>query len=145
MAGIRHREATTNDIAALAKLIQDLGYSMTMEDLQQNLNDLSTQSLDKVFVAEVDGRLYGMIALHIMRMFHQRENIGRITAMVVAKGYRNQGVGTSLMTYSENYFRSQGCNRIEVVSSEKRELAHHFYIKNHYTTYTGKRFVKLLT
>jgi GNAT superfamily N-acetyltransferase len=98
---------------------------------------------DRVFVAEHDGQLLGVLALHSMPLLHQTHDVAWISALVVAQRARGQGVGRALVSVAEEAARMLGCARMAVTSAERRSDAHAFYLRLGYE-HTGRRFVKPL-
>ena len=63
------------------------------------------------FVAELDGRLVGVLDIHVARPAgaHQPRTYGYIPEVAVAADARGRGVGTELMTAAEDWARRHGC------------------------------------
>jgi GNAT superfamily N-acetyltransferase len=56
-------------------------------------------------------------------------NILIIDDFITAKQHQQQGYGTTLFNWIENYAKEHNCTRIELESSHIRTTAHKFYIK----------------
>ena len=135
------RAARAADTPALAKLILNLGYPSTADELPPRLMLVEGQG-DTVLVAEDDaGQVVGFSALHLMRLFHQRKPLGYITAFVTDPAAQRTGVGRRLLEASEVWARGRGCYRLTVTSAEQRAGAHDFYAAGGYPL-TGRRFGK---
>ena len=63
------------------------------------------------FVAEVDGRVVGVLDIHVARPAgaHQPRTYGYIPEVAVAADARRRGVGAALMSAAEEWARRRGC------------------------------------
>lgn len=95
------------------------------------------------FVALVDGRTVGMIAVLIQPIVEQDEPIGRIIALSVCHDYQGSGIGKSLAEAAERWIRLRGASAILVNSGNDRDDAHRFYENIGYLP-KGKSFRKKL-
>lgn len=142
------RAAHSADAKAINELLDQLGYPQegdgaTEARLQSWIDDQASA----VYVADVDGELHGVIAIHVCPFFERDGSWARITALVVSDRVRKQGVGSRLVEAAEDFAASQGCLRMEVTSSDRRDDAHAFYQARGYASQTGRssRFLKDLT
>jgi N-acetylglutamate synthase-like GNAT family acetyltransferase len=135
------RDADKKDAAAIAKLLEELGYPSTTEFAREKIRKLGQRKHDRILVAEKDGQVAGVLSLHIMSLLHQKFNMCRVSALVVRSDHRRQYVGQRLMEMAEAYARANSCSRMEITSSEKRVDAHTFYRICGYTE-RSKRFCK---
>jgi GNAT superfamily N-acetyltransferase len=97
-----------------------------------------------VFVAEAEGRILGLAALHVIPVIERDGATGRITALVVRDEARRSGVGRALVKRVEAEAARRGCDRLEVTSGARRDDAHHFYRRLGFEE-APQRFVKSLT
>lgn len=74
-----------------------------------------------VFVAEEDRRIAGYITCH------HEPTVGRIGLAGVVDWARQRGVGARLVTGSLDYFRSQGVDRVTVVTQGRNIAAQRLY------------------
>lgn len=89
------RRLTSADAALATPLMAELGYPTTAAALADRLVVLGAQEDDTVLVAEEDGSILGLVAVHSFEMLHRPGRLGRITALVVAASAQGRGVGTS--------------------------------------------------
>ena len=137
------RAAVVGDAQRLSELLGQLGYDVDCKVIIEKLRLMSEADCDAVFVAERDKSVIGCISVHTYELFHRRGRSGRITALVVDAGHRNNGVGRALVDEAEKFCISRKCTRAEVTSGEARLDAHRFYVANGYLQ--GKKyFVKPL-
>jgi len=137
------REASKTDILQLKRLLIQLGYPE--QDETEILLQLERHRKEdyRLLVAEIDQEVVAFIALHCIHVFHKSIAMGRITAFCVDEHVRGQGIGIQLLQAAETWFRSMGCNKVEVTSNNKRSTTHQFYRQRGYTE-ESKRFSKLL-
>lgn len=138
------RSAVAADAAAIAGLMGQLGYEASEALVVRKLAILAAQAGDNVLLAEVDGRVAGVISLHVLELFHAEGRIGRITSLVVDAGQRGRGVGEALVAAADRFFTGQGCVRAEVTSGDHRLAAHAFYAAQGYAP-DERRFLKRYT
>jgi GNAT superfamily N-acetyltransferase len=121
------RHARHNDAPALAGLLTLLGYPSSAAQIQERMAQQYIAATDAVFVAEMAGKVVGLLTFHCTPLIHADGFLGRITSMVVATDYRRHGVGKRLIDAAEEFAWSHGCERIEVTSGDHRADAHAFY------------------
>ncbi|KFG94162.1 GCN5 family acetyltransferase [Burkholderia paludis] len=121
------REPRASDHAAIACLLQQLGYQTTPALVLEKIEALLPSPTDKIIVASARDEVVGSISLHALPLFHAPGNLGRITSMVVDERYRGNGVGSALIAAAEHWFRQVGCVKLEVTSGDHRPAAHRFY------------------
>jgi GNAT superfamily N-acetyltransferase len=142
---MRTRPAHTTDAAAANELLHQLGYPQ--DDTAATAARIQTWDEDPssaAYVAEADGRLLGLVAVHICPFFERPGSWGRIVALVVSERARGQGVGGQLVTAAESFAAGRGCVRMEVTSADRRANAHEFYRRRGYIVQTGRssRFLR---
>jgi GNAT superfamily N-acetyltransferase len=138
------RPAQARDVPALADLMGQLGYPISLEDMHDRLVFVMASPADELFVAEADGRVVGCIGAHIMDFVHRVGRCGFITAMVVSSEHRRRGLGTKLLDYLEEWLRDQGVRYVRVnTGSYRKDDAFPFYEARGYQQ-NGVRFVKTL-
>lgn len=135
------RAARPGDAAPVQQLLEQLGYSPSRELVEQRIVACERGIPDAALVAERDGKVVGVVSLHVLDLFHQPGRLGRITSLVVAEDQRAAGVGTALLAAADRHFRALGCLRVEVTSSGHRTAAHAFYEAHGYAP-DARRFVK---
>jgi len=119
----------------------ELGYDASVTLIESKLRNFAPSEADRVFVAEHHKRLIGVISCHVTPLFHQRGNIGRITALVVDADSRGNGTGKSLIATAEQFLVESDCIRLEVTSGDHRKEAHEFYKHCGYLP-DERRFIK---
>ncbi|CAM4137345.1 GNAT family N-acetyltransferase [Kibdelosporangium persicum] len=136
---MRIRLAHANDAAAVNELLHQLGYpqdgvATTATRIQIWGDDPSSAA----YVADADGDLLGLVAVHVCPFFERTGSWARIVALVVSDQARRQGVGGQLVAAAESFATSRGCVRMEVTSADRRDDAHSFYKRRGYVDQTGR-------
>ena len=137
------RAAQQPDAAQIAKLLGQLGYAATAEQVVARMARMAAEPGQHVLVAEVDGKVVGLTTLHIRHVISYDAPFARIASVVVDDGVRSQGIGGRLIDAVEAIARQAGCERIEVTSGAHRTRAHEFYLRRGYAEFP-RRFIKTL-
>ncbi len=138
-AGIR--AARREDAAPLARLLGELGYPSSREQVERRLERLG--EADRLFVAELEGDVVGLAGLHVSAALEYDGDAAKVSAIVVDERFRRRGVGEALMDALENEARARGCVVLFLTTAERREDAHAFYRRIGLEE-TGRRFAKRL-
>ncbi len=142
MSNINIRFATERDIPSLPRLISELGYTTTEEEIKTQF-ELINGTAQKIFVADKDGTIVGLMNFFPLDLLFGLGKLGRITALVVTENQRGQGIGKLLVSYAEELARKTGCTRLELTTNNRRIEAHQFYEHLGFEI-NSKRFVKIL-
>ena len=138
------RSAKVEDSPQIAALLAQLGYPSESEVLREKISLLSSGGADRIWVAEFQGKVVGLLAFHLTPLLHVSGSLGRITAVVVDERFRGKGIGKQLVETAERWAWERDCTRIEVTSGEQRTQAHQFYQDLGYAL-EAKRFTKRKT
>lgn len=120
------RPAEARDADALARLIDQLGYSAAPADIVVRLAEMQAEGR-AALVAEDGGEVVGCLTTSVMRVLHRPAPVGRISMMVVDEDRRGRGIGAALVRAAEEALAAQGCYMVEVTSHVSRTDAHRFY------------------
>lgn len=137
----RLRAAEGRDAPILAELLGQLGYPAEVEAVKRRLEHHLSRSDGAVLVAEEDGRVVGVGALHLVPVLHEDAPRGMLTALVVAESARGRGVGKELVRGLEEIAMLDGVQSVVVTTANHREATHHFYERLGYA-WTGRRYRK---
>jgi Acetyltransferase (GNAT) family len=99
---VRIRRLAATDTAKAVPLLADLGYPTTPAEFAERLAAVGANSSDEILVAEEDGNILGLVAVHSFEMLHRPGRLGRVTALVVAASARRRGVGTASNGYTSS-------------------------------------------
>ena len=121
------RPARAGDAGAIAAVLAQLGYPVGEAAVGARLNAVAGDGRSAALVSERDGRITGVLTLHVLPVLHEPGGWCRITALVVDEAARRQGAGRELVAEAEAIARAAGCARIEVTSALHRGGAHELY------------------
>lgn len=137
------RDARPEDAAAVAELLAELGYPSSAEQAAERLERIARDPSTLVLVAEVDGEIGGLAALHVQSLV-ERDDLGcELAALVVGKRFRRRGIGTRLTEAIEAEARGRGCVKLVLNTAHRRADAHAFYEALGYE-HSGRRYAKEL-
>jgi GNAT superfamily N-acetyltransferase len=143
-SAVRIRDANPEDAGSIARLLEQLGYPSTSDEVAARLLRLTDFGSAIVQVGEVRGQPVGVITCHVFPSIHATTPTAWLTTLVVDRDCSGQGVGTALTTSAEAWARNRGASRIVVTSGNHRDGAHAFYEHLGYSR-TGVRLAKLLS
>ena len=138
------RGAKVEDTPQIATLLEQLGYPSESEVVREKICLLSSGCADKIWVAEFQAKVVGLLVFHLTPLLHVSGSLGRITALVVDEKSRRKGIGRQLVETAERWAWESDCTRIEVTSGDQRAQAHQFYQELGYAL-EAKRFTKRKT
>ena len=95
------RDATIADASALAPLLGELGYPAAADALAARLRRMLGRDDQRILVAERDGPVLGLLALHVFPVLAYDRDLAMIMALVVTESARGLGVGRALIDRAE--------------------------------------------
>ncbi|MCL6684688.1 GNAT family N-acetyltransferase [Sphingomonas alba] len=110
----------------MVALIGELEFSVDAAGVAARLHSLA-ECGEPVLLAETGGEVVGLLDWHVMTTIHRPHPVGRLVALVVAKGHRGRGIGKALVAEAERRMRARGCEKMEVTSNMQLIRAHEFY------------------
>jgi ribosomal protein S18 acetylase RimI-like enzyme len=120
------RPARASDAAALAPLLDQLGYPLAAADVARVLRELLGDPAHLVLVAEED-RVVGFVNANFRPQLHHLAPVGTIDELVVDEGFRGRRIGEQLVEAVLEEARRRGADVVEVTTHERRERARRFY------------------
>lgn len=121
------RDAVLADAPALTRLSrEELGYDYPEEELRANLEDVLSDSRNRVLVAESDGEVLGYLHLADYRLLYMPP-LKRILGIAVFSAHHREGIGKALLEAGEAWAREEGAAGVVLTSGETRTGAHAFY------------------
>ena len=142
------REARIDDDAEAARLLGELGYPSTADEVRGRISRAITSKSTGVLLAERNKKVVGLAAFHYISYFAVMGAFCRVTALVVGESERRTGVANALMAAVESAAARSGCDLIEITSGKRSEraAAHHGYEKlgYHDTSAEAARYWKRL-
>jgi len=128
---IKVRNMAEADLPSVQPLLRQLGYDLTLNELEQRFNLVVKSPEHSVLVCEAEGKVVGL--LHIYgRPALEKPAEAIIQSIVVAKAYRKVGIGNKLMAAAELWATKQGYGSIALYSRTDRDDAHAFYSQMDY-------------
>lgn len=124
---ISMNEAGVKDIHEIQELIYDLGFEISEEAIIENLIIFDKDGLNKCWMAKINNKVVGLLAINIIKPFYKQGIFLRIDSIVVKKQYQGLGIGKQLLSFAEDYARSLHCNRIFLTSGNHRKTAHKIF------------------
>jgi GNAT superfamily N-acetyltransferase len=137
------REAEAGDAAAIAALLDQLGYPSSVEQVRARLKRVAASPADATWVAEEDGTLIGLVGIHVSPSLEHDDEVAKVSEIVVDERFRRRGIGAALLAAAEHEAARRGCALIFLTTAERRRDAHEFYRRLGYEE-TGRRFAKPL-
>jgi len=126
-------KATLSDIPMLTRLLvtlftQEAEFTPNPQAHQQGLlRIIETPEMGVILVARMDGQIVGMVNLLFTVSSALGASVALLEDMVVSPDARGQGVGKALLSAAINYARSQGCQRITLLTDRDNVNAQNFY------------------
>ena len=102
------REVMPNDALRLVELSRQLGYSISVSEMQANIEMCLNDSLYKIFITEIKQEVCGFIGLITARWLHRNGSWAKVLSLVVDEQQRGLKIGSQLLTFAENYVKAQG-------------------------------------
>jgi GNAT superfamily N-acetyltransferase len=133
------RAATASDAAAIAELLNELGYRAAADEVPARLSALVEEGGAVLLAVDSAGGALGLMSLARHAVLHAAGSVAYITALVTANAARRRGVGQRLVAAAKEWAAQHGCVRLTVTSAEHRADAHAFYPACG-MPYTGRRF-----
>lgn len=137
---IRHMKS--EDLEAVTLLTVQLGYPNSHQEIKARFKRIEALPGYGLFVAKSnEGTVLGWVQINQEAETILTEAKAELTALVVDEKCRNQGVGAALLKRAEEWAKGNGLSLIRLRSSNHREGAHRFYLREGYEQ-TGRTFKK---
>ncbi|MBC3767143.1 GNAT family N-acetyltransferase [Neptunicella marina] len=133
------KKAEPGHASEALKLLSQLGYDSTLEDLKRVL--AQTDRRDEIYIAKRSDKVVGLMSVIYFDYFPSQEKICRITAIVVDQNSRGAGVGSQLIDFAKGLSKKRLCSKLEVTTSLARQATQQYYEKIGFTK-TSYRYVQ---
>ena len=120
------------------------GYKTTPAEMRRRLKSILCDVRYRTLLAEVGGKVCGMIGTLAHPSYEHNDPSGRIVALITLSTMRRRGIGRALIASAEKDFAQKGVARVSLDTRLTREDAHKFYESLGYER-NGWRFVKQLS
>ncbi len=123
------RECALTDCESIYLISKnDLGYDFPLEKTAKRLEMILKSDRDKIFVAEVEGKVVGYIHAADYEVIYA-PSMKNILGLAVNSDYRRLGAGKALLAAAENWAKETGSAGVRLCSGAERKGAHEFYKK----------------
>lgn len=117
---------------AVQMLAQQLGYPLSLREIERNIMEVMSNNDHVVFVAIVDNEVVGWV--HAFKaIFLESNPFVEIGGLVVDENYRGKGIGKKLIERIKQWCLEKQVSTLRVRSQVKRKEAHLFYVNNGFT------------
>ena len=120
------RIAKPEDATDIALLSEQLGYSITAEQTELNINAINGSVNDVAYVAIDGDKVLGWIQVFCTIRL-ESTLFCEIAGLVIDEQYRGKGIGKLLIDHLKPWCREKKCDRLRVRCNAKRGDAHRFY------------------
>ena len=132
ITGMTIRAVEAADADAVARLLEQLGYSASPRDIASRLARIGDRSDHRFRVAEADDVVVGWIHASVSEHIDSDACV-LIEGLVVDREHRGRGIGQMLLDDAETWARAMGCSLVRLRSTDARTEAHRFYEHLGYT------------
>ncbi|GBE92446.1 GNAT family N-acetyltransferase [Nostoc cycadae] len=130
---IKIKKAEIKDAEQIAILGEQLGYSLTSQQVEQRLDKVKNNYDHVIYVTTLaNDYVIGWAHAHICDLLIMPTQ-AILLGIVVDKDYRHHGIGRYLMQQIEQWAAMKQCDGVMLRSNIKRKEAHLFYKKLGYT------------
>lgn len=125
--------ATLAELEELVHLLnvlfsQDIEFEPDYEKQRAGLEQIiSNPSVGEILVMKIDGKVVGMVSLLYSISTALGGKVAILEDMVMAKDFRQMGLGKELLQEAIDFARQRGCLRITLLTDFDNETAIKFY------------------
>ncbi len=132
-AKLEIRECARSDAEQVARLSEQLGYPLSVDETESRIVRLHENPDHVVLVACLPEKgVVGWIDVATAYRLHSG-TYAEICGLVTDESVRSRGIGRALVAGAERWAAERGLSRIRVRSQVKRTDAHRFYLRENYT------------
>src|SRR5438132_8170835 len=131
-SSIAIRPATADDATSISSLLGQLGYPSSAEDAVVRLARLEAFPDAAAFVAELNGRVVGLVTCHVFPSIHAPALVAWVTTLVVDEHHLHKGAGRRLTCALEQCARERGAVRMTVTTVHHHDGPHTLYTATAY-------------
>lgn len=128
------REMQRQDEQSINRLLNQLGYPMTVEETARRLTKIKNDKVNgtTIIVAEAsNGEILGFAQWLVLDSL-LFEPLTYLIALVVDENSRSKGIGSQLLQRVEDWSKDHGMDGVILHSGVERHKAHCFYEKSGY-------------
>ena len=133
------------DLESVTSLMRELNVPTTQNVMREQMEMMSENPQFCHLVAELEGKVVGMIMLRQVKSYVKAEMITQMTSLIVTSDCRSQGIGKRLVRGGETWGKQQGSNLLFLKSGNREGLAPaHAFFEHIGFEKTGYQFAKKL-
>ncbi|SMF87124.1 Ribosomal protein S18 acetylase RimI [Paenibacillus uliginis N3/975] len=133
------------DLESVTSLLRELNYPTTLNVMRERMETMACNPLHCNMIAELDGKVVGMMMLRQVKSFVRTEPVTQITSLIVTSSCRSQGIGKRLVRGAETWGKQQGSDLLFLTSGNREGLAPaHAFFEHIGFEKAGYQFVKQL-
>jgi GNAT superfamily N-acetyltransferase len=114
------------DLAAAKGLLEQLGYPMSLVEVNRRLTIVRAAHDHRVWVADDGGQVVGLLHAFFRPALDKPPEVV-VQALVVDATRRSRGIGERLMQVAEQWAREAGSATVSLYSGVQRTDTHRFY------------------
>ena len=126
-------------LVAVARLSDQLGYPVQLEELCARFRNLSGNTRHGLFVCEENENILGWIHLECVEDLIE-ENKTEIKAIIVDENSRGNGIGKALLETAEKWAKTYQIHTIYLSCNIIRERTHQFYLRQGFENFKTSLF-----
>jgi len=144
VAGLPHiRKIESTDLPAVTQLLEQLGYTISAQELAKRYEPVAEDRTHAVWVAVSDDQIVGFLHAFGRPALEKPPEV--VIQAMVDHTMRMGGIGARLVEQSERWAKTQGYASIALSSDVDRADAHAFYERLGFKTVaTSRLFRKIL-
>ena len=120
------REMTIHDAKDVTSLSSQLGYPLSLAQIEKNIFAVISNSDHCAFVAMINNQVVGWIGVsHSIQI--EVEEYTEIHGLVIDKNYRKAGIGKKLIEKAKEWAKEKGDSKLNLHCNIIRTETHKFY------------------
>ena len=134
--GLKIRQASRKDLEAIVILLAEDKLGQSREKLSNPIElpyikafiDICSDPKSELIVAELNHSIVGVLQVtYITHLTFQGDCVAHIEGVRISQQHRGKGLGKELFQWVIDRAKSQGCNRVQLMTDKQRDEALHFY------------------
>jgi N-acetylglutamate synthase-like GNAT family acetyltransferase len=128
------REAKIEDSPQIISLMEQLGYRLTLAEMQERMQVCLSSGINHCLKAELEEKIVGICFFLIHPLCYKKANHCLLEVLVVDEQHRKQGIASKLLSRLENIAKENNCSSISLTSNANRmkEIHNFYYHKNYH-------------
>lgn len=120
------KEMSVNDSKEVRLLSAQLGYPLSLDQIEKNIHAVLINNDHNAFVAMINNQVVGWIGVsHSLQI--EVEAYTEIHGLVIDENFRNAGIGKKLIERAKEWAREKGNTKLQLHCNVIRTETHKFY------------------